>query len=160
MSGAIVATRQVQTSESGTLEMVGPLAPELSAKEVGRLRVLQLVLERRLTRVQAGIALGLSTRQVTRLCRALQREGARGLVSRKRGRVGNRKLPAEIEAQVVGVARRFAGHVGPTLVKRMLAEQNGIKLAKETVRTILSKAGLWSPKSKTIKDGSESSPAT
>ncbi|HEY2903295.1 MAG TPA: helix-turn-helix domain-containing protein [Polyangia bacterium] len=118
----------------------------MSAKEIDRLRVLQLVLERRLTRLQAGESLGISARQVTRLCRAFLREGAAGLVSRKRGRVGNRKLPTEIEAQVVELARRLDRNVGPTLVRQRLVEQNGIKLAKETVRKILSKAGLWFPK--------------
>ncbi|HEX3697908.1 MAG TPA: helix-turn-helix domain-containing protein [Polyangia bacterium] len=118
----------------------------MSAKEIDRLRVLQLVFQRRLTRVQAGQSLGISARQVTRLCGAFQREGAAGLVSRKRGRVGNRRLPPEIEAQVVALTRQFYQDLGPTLVRQRLAEQHGINLAKETVRKILSRAGLWFPK--------------
>jgi transposase len=118
----------------------------MTAKELERLRVIQLVLERRLTRVKAGESLGITARQVARLCVAYQRDGAAGLVSRKRGRVGNRKLPADLEAQVVEHARSFYQGLGPTLVRKELAERHGINLAKETVRKILSRAGLWLPK--------------
>jgi transposase len=120
----------------------------LSAKELDRLRVIQLVMERHMTRVKAGGLLGICARQVARLCSAYQRDGAAGLASRKRGRVGNRKLPPAVEAQVVELSRRFYQQLGPTVVRDKLAEQHGIKLAKETVRKILSRAGLWLPKPK------------
>jgi transposase len=121
----------------------------LTAKELDRLHVIQLVLQRRLTRVSAGALLGIGARQVARLCEAYQRQGATGLVSRKRGRVGNRKLPPSIEAQVVDLAREFYQDCGPTLVRKNLAERHGIQLAKETVRKILSNAGLWFSKPRT-----------
>lgn len=116
----------------------------MSAKELNRLRVVQLVLERRMTRVKAGGLLGIGARQLIRLCGAYRRDGAAGLVSRKRGRVGNRRLPPAVEAQVVELSRRFYRQMGPTLVRDKLAKRHGIKLAKETIRKILSKAGLWS----------------
>jgi hypothetical protein len=116
----------------------------MSAKELNRVRVIQLVLERRMTRLKAGGLLGIGPRQLIRLCGAYKRDGAAGLVSRKRGRVGNRKLPAAVEARVVELSRRFYQEMGPTLVRDKLAERHGIKLAKETIRKILSKAGLWS----------------
>lgn len=58
----------------------------MSAKELDRLEVLGRVVERRLTQRQAAEQLGLSLRQVERLCRALRADGAGGLVSRKSGR--------------------------------------------------------------------------
>ena len=63
--------------KAGTLTM--------SAKELNRLEILGRVLERRLTRAQAAQQLGLSVRQVERLCRKLGTEGPRGLVSEKHG---------------------------------------------------------------------------
>jgi transposase len=116
----------------------------MTAKELDRLRVVQLVLERRMTRVKAGGLLGIGARQLIRLCGAYKRDGAAGLVSRKRGRVGNRKVPLAVEAQIVELSRRFYQQMGPTLVRDKLAERHGIKLAKETIRKILSRAGLWS----------------
>jgi molybdenum-dependent DNA-binding transcriptional regulator ModE len=51
----------------------------------GSAGVLGRVAERRLTQRQAAKQLGLSERQLRRLCRALGQQGATGLVSRKRG---------------------------------------------------------------------------
>jgi transposase len=155
---------ELEMSGSGYLEMSEPVLSQpagasqgfvssdtsavgvMSAKELDRLRVIRLVLERRLTRVKAGELLRITARHVARLCGAYERNGAAGLISRKRGRVGNRKLPSDVEAQVVELARQFYRDLGPTVVREKLAERHGIKLAKETVRKILSKAGLWSPK--------------
>ena len=53
-------------------------------KELDRLDLLGQVIERRMTQRQAAAQLGLSLRQVERLCRALRQQGASGLVSRKR----------------------------------------------------------------------------
>ncbi len=146
MRGSDVSQSDAPTTGSDQIELSDPAAPVLTAKENDRLRVVLLVLERRVTRVQAGQALGITPRQVARLCVAYQRQGAAGLVSRKRGRVGNRRLPSVLEAQVVELAHQFYTGFGPTLVRDKLAEHHGIKLAKETVRKILSKAGLWLPK--------------
>jgi transposase len=137
-------SRAVVASSRGLGSGAGSAAPAfMSAKEINRLRVVQLVLERRMTRVKAGGLLGIGARQLIRLCGAYKRDGAAGLVSRKRGRVGNRKLPPAVEAQVVELSRRLYRHMGPTFVRDRLAERHGIKLAKETVRKILSRAGLW-----------------
>jgi transposase len=152
MRGSTVSRSEVQMSDPGHLEVPDPATGVMSAKEIDRLRVIQLVLERRLTRVKAGESLGISARQVSRLCGAFEREGAAGLVSRKRGRVGNRKLPSDVEAQVVDIARRLYQDLGPTLVRQKLAEGHGIKLAKETVRKILSRVGLWLPKTRTFQE--------
>ncbi len=61
--------------DSGTLTM--------STKELNRLEILGRVLERRLTQAQAAEQLGLSVRQVERLCRKLRLGGRQGLVCRR-----------------------------------------------------------------------------
>ena len=58
----------------------------MSSKELNRLEILGRVLERRLTQVQAAEQLGLSLRQIERLCGKLRVEGPPGLISKKRGR--------------------------------------------------------------------------
>src|SRR5688500_7188520 len=117
----------------------------MSTREIDRLGVVQQILEGRLSRVKAGELLGICAKQVSRLCAAYGRDGAAGRVSRKRGRVGNRRLDQPVEARVVELVREFYEDFGPTLAREKLLERHGIKLAKETVRKILSKAGVWLP---------------
>jgi hypothetical protein len=65
----------------------------MSRAELDRLGVINQVRERRLTQVEAGWRLGLGERQMQRLCAAVRRDGADGLVSRKRGRPSSRRFP-------------------------------------------------------------------
>ena len=68
----------------------------MSAKELDRLEIIGRVVERRLRQWKAAEQLGLSLRQVERLCRAYRADGAVGLISRKRGRASNRKLASAL----------------------------------------------------------------
>jgi len=118
----------------------------MSAKELDRLEVLGRVVERRWTQRQAAEQLGLSLRQVERLCRALRAHGAAGLVSRKRGRPSNRKLPAAFRARAVELVRARYADFGPTLACEKLTEQHGVVVSRETLRYWMIDAGLWVPR--------------
>jgi hypothetical protein len=65
----------------------------MSHAELDRLGVINRVRERRLTQVEAARMLGLGEHLVQRLCAAVRRDGAEGLVSRKRGRPSTRRFP-------------------------------------------------------------------
>lgn len=67
----------------------------MSQKEVDRLGVVRRVLDDGLGQAQAAQLLGLSVRQVKRLCRRVREQGAQGLVSRRRGRPSNRRIAQE-----------------------------------------------------------------
>jgi hypothetical protein len=118
----------------------------MSAKELDRLEVLGRVAERRLTQRQAVEQLGLSERQVRRLCRALGHHGAAGLVSRKRGRPSNRKLPAAVREKAVALVRERYADFGPTLAGEKLAAQHGVAVSTETLRQWMIGADLWVPR--------------
>ena len=62
----------------------------MSAQELDRLTVIERVLEKRLSQVDAAKQLGVTTRQMRRLIERYLRDGATGLVSKKRGMRGNR----------------------------------------------------------------------
>jgi transposase len=115
----------------------------MSTREIDRMRVVQNVLEGRLTLVKAGALLDLGARQVARLCSAYEREGAAGLVSRKRGRVSNRRIEQQTEDQIALLVRTRYEDFGPTLVREKLREPHGINVGKETVRRVLIRAGIW-----------------
>ncbi len=71
----------------------------MSARELDRLEVVRRVLERSLTQVKAAELMGLCVRQVRRLVCQCELRGPAGLVSGKRGRPSNRRLPAELKAE-------------------------------------------------------------
>ncbi len=119
----------------------------MSAKELDRLEVIGRVIERRLTQREAAERLGLSVRQVERLCRALRRYGASGLVSRKRGRRSNRKLADALRERALDLVRDRYSDFGPTLACEKLTEQHGFDLSRETLRRWMIDAGLWIPRS-------------
>ena len=87
----------------------------MSTKELDRLEIIGRVVERRLTQRKAAEQLGLSLRQVERLCRAYRSDGAAGLVSRKRDRRSNRKLAAALRERAVDLVRSRYADFGPTL---------------------------------------------
>jgi transposase-like protein len=65
----------------------------MSYEELDRVRVIERVIEKRLTQVEAARILGLTTRQVRRLRQAHERDGARALASKRRGPTRHEKGP-------------------------------------------------------------------
>ncbi len=69
----------------------------MSEKELSRLEVLRDLASSRLTVAAAGEILGLERRQVQRLSKAYQDQGANALISKKRGQPSNRQTPASLK---------------------------------------------------------------
>ncbi len=115
----------------------------MSHKERNRLEILGRVLERRLTQAQAGSQLGLSVRQIRRLCWKLRIEGAPGLVSKKRGRTSNRRLPSELRDRALGLIQSRYHDFGPTLAAEKLRERHDVIVSVETLRKWMIDAELW-----------------
>ncbi len=132
-------------SDAGNLTM--------STKELDRLEIIGRVLERRLTQRKAAEQLGLSLRQVERLCRAYRSDGAAGLVSRKRGRRSNRKLSSAVRERALDLVRERYADFGPTLACEKLTEQHGFDLSRETLRRWMIDASCWIP----VRSGSAGS---
>ena len=69
----------------------------MSENELSRLEVLRDLANGRLTVAAAGEILGLERRQVQRLSKAYQDQGANALISKKRGQPSNRQTPASLK---------------------------------------------------------------
>jgi len=118
----------------------------MSVKELDRLEVLGRVIERRMTQRQASTQLGLSLRQVERLCRTLRQHGASGLISRQRGRSSNRRLAAGLREHVLSLVQTHYADFGPTFACEKLTEQHGVGISRETLRHWMIDAGIWIPR--------------
>jgi transposase len=123
----------------------------MSAKELDRLEVVQQVAEQRLSQVEAGDRLGLTTRQVRRICRAFEEDGAVALVSKRRGRPSNRRLSKNFQELVIGLVQTHYADFGPLLAREKLLEHHDVRVGRETLRKWMTRAGLWLPRRERIR---------
>jgi transposase len=122
----------------------------MSTKEAGRLGVVQGVLAGELSQVQAAQKLGLSTRQVKRLCRNVKLQGAVGLISKRRGVPSNRRLPDAVRERALALIRERYADFGPELAREYLAREHGFAHCTETLRGWMIEAGLWRAKPRRV----------
>lgn len=115
----------------------------MSQKELNRLEAVQKIKDRRLSVVQAAEMLSLSRSHMHRLLQAYDRDGAIGLVSRKRGRPSNRRHSDEFRNAVLDLIRERYHDFGPTLAREKLIELHRIAVGKETLRQWMTGAGIW-----------------
>jgi len=118
----------------------------MSAKEVNRLEVIQRVGEKRLKQKAAAELLGISERQVKRLLRRYLQQGARGLVSKRRGKPSNHQMAEETQRKALDLLKGKYKGFGPTLACEKLVEQEGLRISDESVRQIMLAEGLWKAK--------------
>jgi hypothetical protein len=118
----------------------------MSMRELDRFKVIQGVADGQLKPWRAAERLGLTTRQIRRLVVRLREHGPAGLVSGRREKPSNNRLDATTADRAVAIIREFYADFGPTLACEKLRECHGIRLAKETVRHLMTAAGLWMPR--------------
>ena len=106
----------------------------MSKKEFGRLEVLLGVQSGRLRVADACELLGLKRRQVFRLLAGLKHGGATSLVSKRRGRPSNNRLPEVYRDLALSLVRERYADFGPTLAAEKLAEVHGCTISRETLR--------------------------
>ena len=118
----------------------------MSKEELRRLEILQKVDEKRMRQQSAAEILGLSVRQVKRLMRAYRREGAKGLVSKQRGKPSHHQLDPGIERAALDLLKGSYADFGPTLAQEKLVEREGLKISLGSVRKLMIAEGLWKPR--------------
>jgi Winged helix-turn helix len=80
----------------------------MSKQEFSRLDVLLRVQSGRLRVADACALIGLQRRQVFRLLRGLKQDGATSLLSKRRGKPSNQRVPAEVRILALHCRRDFA----------------------------------------------------
>jgi len=115
-------------------------------KEQTRLCILNSVLEKRCSVSEAARLIGVSERHVWRLLAAYREEGAAALSHGNRNRTSANATSPILQEQVIALAHdRYFG-VNHTHFTELLSDRERIKLSRSTVRRLLIKAGLPSPK--------------
>ncbi|MBF6990861.1 ISNCY family transposase [Cupriavidus sp. IK-TO18] len=126
--------------------MAGTEVITVSMRELDRLKTVQAVVDGQLRPGVAAERLEITDRQFRRLLERYRQEGSSGLVSRRRGRPSNNRLPADRESVALSLIREHYADFGPTLAAEKLRERHGLTLSKETIRRLMTVAGLWVPR--------------
>jgi transposase len=118
----------------------------LTTREQNRLQTLNGVLEKHWPMWEAAKIMGVSERQGWRILAAYRKEGAAALAHGNRGRTPANATPLAICQRVVTLTReRYCG-VNHTHLAELLVEREGITLSRSTLRRLLTRAGIPSPR--------------
>ena len=118
----------------------------LSQKELQRVSVLSICIKGDLACASAAELLSVSVRHIKRLKKRLREDGEAALAHANRGRPSPRRLPERTRQAVVRLARsKYAGFNDQHLCEK-LNELEGVSLSRETLRRLLRKEGLGSPR--------------
>lgn len=118
----------------------------LTRSEQRRLLVLNHLGSGALLNSQAAGLLGISIRQVRRLRRRYEAEGAAALAHGNRGRRPSHALDASVVALVVELAKTKYAGFNQHHFTEMLAEREGLELSVSSVYRILRDAGVAAPR--------------
>ncbi len=69
-----------------------------------------------------------------------------GLVSKNRGQRGHRLLPPGSASMALNIIRDRYPDFGPTFACEKLREVHGLTIGRETIRRLMTEAGLWIPR--------------
>ena len=100
--------------------MVGEDKVIMSVKALRRVHVLRQTREQKLTQVQAGTVLGLTTRHIRRLIERVEQASDQGLAHRGRGKPSNRRIPDKVKTTVLTLYEKQYADFGPTLAAEKL----------------------------------------
>ena len=117
----------------------------LSKKEIERLRILHMVIDRSMTQVDASQLLGITDRQVRNLIGKIRVYGDKGIAHGNRGRQSPHKMSEQREDQIVQIIKEKYPGFRPTFAREKLREQEGIRISYEKLRRIMISKGLWRP---------------
>ena len=120
----------------------------MKQREQARIQVLNTVLEHHLPIAQAAEIMGISERHTKRLLAAYRKGGPAALAHGNRGRRPHNAVPEDAAAAVVKLAGDHYAGANHSHLTELLREREGIDLSRPTVRRILLKAGLGSPRSR------------
>lgn len=92
-----------------------------------------------MTVAEGAHMLSISLRQMKRIKKRCRKQGPRGLLHQRRGKLGNRRYESSLKNHVLTLLQCQYEGFGPTLAAEMLKEIDGIPISRETLRQWMSK---------------------
>ena len=103
----------------------------MTQKELSLYDLIITVQEKRITQMKASELLGISERHFRRLLKAYREEGLESLLSKRRGKPSNNRLPEKLRRRTINLIKNKYVDFGPSLAREKLLENHKIKLSKE-----------------------------
>lgn len=124
------------------------LSQVITMKDINRFNVLKDLINRQIKGKEAAMILNLSYVHVSRLKQKVRKYGIKGLMRKKRTALN--KTPQIIIEKVIELRKRIYSDFNILHFNEKLAENHKIYLSRESLRSILIKAALHSPRKKRI----------
>lgn len=114
----------------------------MSINELNKVEIIGKVAQKSLTQHQAADILNITSRQIRRLLKKYQENGA-SAISQKRERPSNHQLPSCIKELALALIKAHYHDFGPTLAHEKLTEVHKIDISLWSVRNIMIANNLW-----------------
>lgn len=124
----------------------------MSTKETERITVMDNLIEKRIKQKHAARQLNISVRQVQRMLKRYEREGAAGLIHLGRGRKSNRAIVQEEKDRAIKIIRQRYHDFGPTFALEKLKDHHQVAFGVDTLRKEMVIAGLWKAGKRKVKE--------
>jgi len=120
--------------------------PHLTKKEQEKLAFITDAISGKITKAQASLMLGISTRQVKRLKRKILEHGGLAIIHQLKGRSSNHSIDPLVKEDVLDTIKKHYADFKPTFATEKLQEHHGIHISRETTRRWMTQVGLWKPR--------------
>ena len=120
----------------------------LTNREWRRWEIINCLIKGQINGTQAAELTGLSVRQVKRLKVRVMGNGFKGIAHAGRGHTSNFKIPDNEHDLIVALIKEYYSDFGPALVTEKLSEQHNIQRDPNTIKAIMIKEKLWTPRRK------------
>ncbi len=108
----------------------------LSQEQLKRYHLMGMVMEGKVTLVEAAQAMQVSYRHAKRIKERVAAQGAAGVVHGNRGRIPGNKLASQLRERVVCLSRERYAKCNDVHFTELLLQREGIKLSRETIRRL------------------------
>ncbi len=119
---------------------------KLTIREEEKFTVITDTISGKLTKAQAALLLGMSTRQVKRLKRLVREDGAGAVVHKLKGKEGNHHIDPVVKEQALTTIKEKYLDFKPTFATEKLEENHAISISRETTRRWMTEEKLWKPR--------------
>lgn len=116
---------------------------KMSRKERERMVIMRHYLSGKLFLKEAAWKMKVTIRQASRIKKRFEAQGAEGLIHRSRDMPSHRSHDPEFRRHVLEVYQKRYPDFGPTLACEKMAEHEGLKVNRETLRRWLIADGQW-----------------